>query len=184
MVIAAPSDETELKNLMYTALHQDSPMIIRYPRGTGEGRNWREAGWEILPAGRATRLVDGERIAVLALGPAAHRAAEAAEAFKEAYGFTPAVYDVRYLKPLDGEMLEEVAARFKSVLTVEDGALMGGLYGAVAEYLSSKGSGIRLASAGIPDKFIAQDTQAAERAECNLDRDGILHLLHNLVEKD
>lgn len=184
LIIAAPSDETELKNLMYTALHQDSPMIIRYPRGTGEGRDWREAGWETLPPGRATRLVDGERIAVLALGPAAHRAAEAAAAFKEEYGFSPAVYDVRYLKPLDAGMMEEVTEGFKSVLTVEDGSLIGGLYGAVAEHLSAKGSGVRLAGAGIPDRFIAQGTQAAERAECNLDRDGILHLLHNLVEKD
>ena len=184
LTIAAPSDETELKNLMYTALHQDSPMIIRYPRGTGEGRDWREAGWAILPPGKATRLVDGERIAILALGPAAHRAVEAAAAFREEYGFTPAVYDVRYLKPLDGEMLKEVSAGFGSVLTVEDGALMGGLYGAVAEYLSAEGSGIRLAGAGIPDRFIPQDTQAAERAECNIDRNGILSQLCKLVEKD
>ncbi|MBR4227604.1 MAG: 1-deoxy-D-xylulose-5-phosphate synthase [Bacteroidales bacterium] len=184
LTIAAPSDETELKNLMYTALHQDSPMIIRYPRGTGEGRDWREAGWAMLPPGKATRLVEGERIAVLALGPAAHRAVEAAEDFRKEYGFTPAVYDVRYLKPLDGEMLKEVASGFESVLTVEDGSLLGGLYGAVAEHLSAEGSGIRLAGSGIPDRFIPQDTQAAERAECGIDRNGILSQLRKLVEKD
>ena len=184
LTIAAPSDETELKNLMFTALHQDSPMIIRYPRGTGEGRDWREAGWAVLPPGKATRLVEGERIAILALGPAAHRAVEAAADFRKEYGFTPAVYDVRYLKPLDGDMLKEVASGFTSVLTVEDGALMGGLYGAVAEYLSAAGSGIRLAGSGIPDRFIPQDTQAAERAECSIDRNGIFLQLRKLVEKD
>ena len=184
LTIAAPSDETELKNLMFTALHQNSPMIIRYPRGTGEGRDWREAGWAVLPPGKATRLVEGERIAILALGPAAHRAVEAAADFRKEYGFTPAVYDVRYLKPLDGDMLKEVASGFTSVLTVEDGALMGGLYGAVAEYLSAAGSGIRLAGSGIPDRFIPQDTQAAERAECSIDRNGIFLQLRKLVEKD
>ena len=184
LVIAAPSDETELKDLMYTALRLDGPMIIRYPRGAGEGRDWRGAGWRELRPGRATRLADGSRIAVLALGPAAHRAAEAAEAFREEAGFSPIVYDVRYLKPIDEDMLAEVAGSCEAVLTVEDGAVMGGLFGAVSEYMASRGLGIRVACAGIPDRFITQDTQAAERAECGLDREGILQNLRNLVEKD
>jgi len=184
LVIAAPSDETELKNLMYTALHQDGPMIIRYPRGKGEGTDWRGAGWSILPPGRATRLAEGKRIAVLALGPVVHRALEAAEDFRKETGFSPAVYDVRYLKPLDTEMLAEVAAGFDAVVTLEDGALMGGLFGAVSEYMSGTGHGILVRAAGIPDRFIAQDTQAAERKECGLDREGILSILRELVEKD
>jgi len=184
LTIAAPSDETELKNMMYTALNQDGPMIIRYPRGAGEGTDWREAGWEILPPGRARRLAEGTRIAVLALGPVAHRAAEAAEDFRDEAGFSPAVYDVRYLKPLDEGMLAEVAEGFEAVVTLEDGALMGGLYGAVSEYLASKGCGIPVRCGGIPDRFIVQDTQAAERKECKLDRESILGILRNLVEKD
>ena len=184
LVIAAPSDETELKNLMYTALQQDSPMIIRYPRGKGEGTDWRGAGWSILPPGRATRLAEGKRIAVLALGPVVHRALEAAEDFRKETGFSPAVYDVRYLKPLDTEMLAEVAAGFDAVVTLEDGALMGGLFGAVSEYMSGTGRGIVVKAAGIPDRFIVQDTQSAERKECGLDREGILSILRELVEKD
>ena len=184
LVIAAPSDETELKNLMYTALHQDSPMIIRYPRGKGEGTDWRGAGWNILPAGRATRLAEGSRIAVLALGPVVHRALEAAEDFRKEAGFSPAVYDVRYLKPIDTDMLAEVAAGFDAVVTLEDGALMGGLFGAVSEYMSGTGRGILVRGAGIPDRFIVQDTQAAERKECGLDRASILAILRKLVEKD
>ena len=184
LVIAAPSDETELKNLMYTALQQDSPMIIRYPRGKGEGTDWRGAGWSILPPGRATRLAEGKRIAVLALGPVVHRALEAAEDFRKETGFSPAVYDVRYLKPLDTEMLAEVAAGFDAVVTLEDGALMGGLFGAVSEYMSGTGRGIVVRAAGIPDRFIVQDTQSAERKECGLDREGILSILRELVEKD
>ena len=184
IVIAAPSDEIELKGLMYTALHQDSPMIIRYPRGNGEGLDWRDAGWRILPPGKASKLLDGERIAILALGPFAHRAVEAAEDFRRLYGFSPAVYDVRYLKPIDEDMLSEVAAGFKAVLTLEDGSLKGGLFGAVSEYLSAKGSGIPVRAAGIPDRFIVQDTQAAERKECGLDRDSILAILRDIFEKD
>ena len=184
MVIAAPSDETELKRLMYTALHQERPMIIRYPRGTGEGTPWREAGWDILPPGRATRLAAGTRIAILALGPVAHRAAEAAEDFRREYGFSPAVYDVRYLKPIDMEMLGEVTSGFEAVVTLEDGAVKGGLFGEVSEYLAAKGAGIPVTCGGIPDRFIVQDTQAAERKECGLDRASILAILRKLVEKD
>ena len=184
LVIAAPSDETELKNLMYTALHQDSPMIIRYPRGKGEGTDWRGAGWNILPAGRATRLAEGKRIAVLALGPVVHRALEAAADFRKEFGYSPAVYDVRYLKPIDMQMLEEVAASFEAVVTLEDGSLMGGLFGAVSEYLAARGCGIPVRCAGIPDRFIVQDTQAAEWQECGLDRGSILSILRELVEKD
>ena len=159
-------------------------MIIRYPRGTGEGAPWRGAGWDILPPGRAARLAEGSRIAVLALGPAAHRAVEAAEIFRSEAGFSPAVYDVRYLKPLDRDMLADVAANYEAVVTLEDGAVKGGLFGAVSEYLAERGCGIPVAHGGIPDRFIAQDTQDAERKECSLDRDGILAILRNLVEKD
>ena len=184
IVIAAPSDEIELKGLMYTSLHQDSPMIIRYPRGTGEGLDWRDAGWQMLPPGKASKLIEGERIAILALGPAAHRAAEAAQDFRKEYGFSPAVYDVRYLKPIDEDMLSEVEHGFKAVVTLEDGSLKGGLFGAVSEYLAAKGSGIPVHAAGIPDRFIVQDTQAAERKECGLDRDSILAILRDIFEKD
>ena len=184
LVIAAPSDETELKNLMYTALQGDDPMIIRYPRGVGEGRDWRGAGWQVLPKGRATRLLEGSRIAVLGLGPVVHRALEAARDFLQLKGFSPVVYDVRYLKPIDSGMLAEVAGSCEAVLTVEDGAVTGGLYGAVAEYMAADGRGVTVRGAGIPDRFIAQDTQAAERKECSLDREGILQILLNLVEKD
>ena len=184
LVIAAPSDETELKNLMYTALQQDGPMIIRYPRGTGEGAPWRGAGWDILPPGRAARLAAGSRIAILALGPVAHRAVEAAEALRGEAGFSPTVYDVRYLKPIDRDMLEDVAANYEAVVTLEDGAVMGGLFGAVSEYLAERGCGIPVVCGGIPDRFIPQDTQAVERKECRLDKEGILGILRNLVEKD
>ena len=184
LVIAAPSDEIELKNLMYTALQQDGPMIIRYPRGTGEGAPWRGAGWDILPPGRAARLAAGSRIAILALGPVAHRAVEAAEALRGEAGFSPTVYNVRYLKPIDRDMLEDVAANYEAVVTLEDGAVMGGLFGAVSEYLAERGCGIPVVCGGIPDRFIPQDTQAAERKECRLDKEGILGILRNLVEKD
>ena len=184
LVIAAPSDEVELKQMMFTALHNESPMIIRYPRGMGEGADWRAAEFAAQPVGRAVCRVEGSRVAVLALGPAVCRAVEAANIYKEETGITPAVYDMRYLKPVDTGLLESVCRDFSAIITVEDGSVKGGLFGAVSEYMSGKGSGIVVRALGIPDRFIAQDTQAAERRECGLDTVSILAEVRNLMQKD
>lgn len=183
IIIAAPADETELKCMMYTALHQDSPMIIRYPRGMGEGRDWRNAGYRILPAGQGERVVDGIRLAILALGPVVNRAVEAAQAYKEETGISPAVYNIRYLKPVDAGILEE-AAGFDAVLTLEDGAVKGGLFGEVSEYMAAHGHPVKVENSGIPDRFIAQARQDEERRECGLDKESILGKVRILMQKD
>ena len=184
MVISAPMNETELKSLMYTSLHQDSPMIIRYPRGMGEGVDWRNAGYRDLPAGTGEKLADGEKVAILAIGPVANRAVEAAEEYRKKTGVSPSVYNMRYLKPLDGGLIEEALASAGTILTLEDGARYGGLFGAVTEYMASHGHMVRVEGMGIPDRFIAQDTQKAQRAECGLDKESILEKVRDLMQKD
>ncbi len=174
-VISAPRNEKELKDLMYSGLAAErGPYIIRYPRGCGEGVSWREEAPVIRPSGKGEQLLDGTRVAILAIGPSANRAVEAALRCREKHGFTPAVWDMRFLKPIDADILEEAARRFEAVLTVEDGCLAGGLFGAVAEYMEAGDHGIKVHGIGIPDRFIAQDRQQAQWAECGLDADGIL----------
>ncbi len=181
-VIAAPRNELELKNLMFTALQNSGgPFIIRYPRGCGEGVEWKDAPFAALQPGKGERLRKGSRVAVLALGPCACRAVEAAEKCLAETGLEPSVYDMRYLKPLDTSILEE-AASCKAILTVEDGALKGGLFGAVSEYFAGRPGSPLIKGAGIPDRFIANAPQSAQRAECGIDTDGILELLLQMIK--
>ena len=180
-IISAPKDEIELKRLMFTAKeHTAGPFIIRYPRGTGEGVQWREAAMETLEIGRAEELSRGNEVAVVAIGPVVNRALEAAEAFPGKVG----VYNFRFLKPIDEETLEDIARSYKSVLTLEDGSLKGGLFGAVCEHMARGGHSIRICGSGIPDRFIEQDRQDSQRKDCGLDADSIRVKLHAMLEKD
>lgn len=183
MVIAAPADEIELKCMMYTALQQESPVIIRYPRGMGEGRNWKEAAFERMEPGQGVKLKDGSGLAILALGPVANRAKEAADAYEAETGISPSVYNIRYLKPLDPTIMKEAAGHGK-VLTLEDGVMKGGLFGAACEYFQEHGCEVKVEGHGIPDRFIIQDTQRAEREECGLDKESILESVRKLMQKD
>lgn len=177
-IIAAPSDEYELKNMMFSALNAESgPYIIRYPRGLAEGKLWENEEYLELPVGKSRCLKKGEMVAVLALGPFAYRAIEAAEAFGEKV----AVYDMRFLKPLDTDLLDELASNYKALLTVEDGVLKGGLYGAVCEYLEEKDYKLKVRGLGIPDKFVSHGSQAQQRTAFGLDKEGIERVLQELV---
>ena len=183
--IIAPRNEYELRQAMYNGLQQETgPYIIRYPRGMGEGVTWKETPFVRLPVGRGECLQHGERVAILTLGPMAYRALEAARRFAEEGHPSPAVYDLRYLKPLDEEILAEVAQCHEAVITVEDGCLKGGLYGAVCEFMAGGGHRIPVRGIGIPDRFIPQARQDEERRECGLDAEGILEELYNLAQKD
>lgn len=182
MIISAPRNETELKNLMYTALHTDGhPFIIRYPRGTGEGTPWRDAGYETLPIGKGTLLREGSDVAILALGPVAGRAVEAAESLSAKGLANPAVYDLRYLKPIDKDILSLVCSKYGKILTGEDGALKGGLFSAVCEYAALHACKADISGLGIPDSFIIQDGQKAQRRDCGLDAPGIENRLLEML---
>ncbi len=182
ITIAAPRNETELKRLMYTGLSlTDGPLIIRYPRGIGEGEPWQEAPYEQLPIGKGERLVEGKRVAVLGIGPVVNRAAEAAARHKIDYGVAPAVYDLRFLKPLDAQIMEE-AGKFEAIITVEDGCLKGGLYGAVSEYFAGREDAPLIKGVGIPDRFIPQDSQKAQRASCGMDEASLYDLILEMMK--
>ena len=182
-LVAAPRNERELKNLMYTGLSiKGGPYIIRYPRGCGEGVSWKEDPYSELQIGKGEKLLDGKGVALLGIGPVVNRALEAAKRHRDDYWTAPAVYDMRFLKPLDKAILEEVS-RFRVILTLEDGALKGGLYSAVCEHFAGRTDAPIIKGLGIPDRFIPQDTQAAQRAECCLDTESIFEILIEMMKK-
>ena len=182
VVISAPRNEVELRNLMYTALeYPGGPFFIRYPRGYGEGMDWEKADAHPLPVGKGECLMKGKGVAVLALGPVANRALEAAQRHKGDYWVGPSVYDMRFLKPLDHDILEEVSS-YKAILTVEDGSLKGGLFGAVSEYFAARPDAPIIKGVGIPDRFVVQDTQKAQREECGLDTESLFDLLREMMK--
>ncbi len=177
-IIAVPSDEMELKNMMYSALQSKTgPYIIRYPRGLAEGRRWEDVPYEDIALGKSVCLKKGSKVAVVALGPCVHRAVEASEDFGSLVG----VYDFRFLKPLDTDALDDIFRQYGAVLTVEEGCLKGGLYGAVCEYAQEKGSSVRISGIGIPDSFICHAPQREQRRLCGRDKEGIERELRNLV---
>ena len=178
-VICAPKDEWELRQLMYTGLQQEEgPYIIRYPRGSGEGALWENVPFAALPVGKAECLAEGSEIAVIGTGPAVNRALEAAEGFGGKVG----VYNFRFVKPLDTEMLEHIAKSCRRIVTVEDGAVKGGLFGAVSEYLAEHAPGVPVTPVGIDDRFVAQASQAEQRSECNLDKKGLEKIFQKFLE--
>ena len=183
-VIAVPADELELRRAMYTGWQQDSgPFIIRYPRGMGQGVEWKTAQPDILPVGKGQRLAEGSGIAILAIGPMAYIAKEAAAQILEQEGKACSVYNMRYLKPLDEEILEEACANCRGIVTVEDGSLKGGLFGAVSEWVAQRGPGTVVQGIGIPDRFIAQATQSQQRNDCGLSVEGIVSACRIMSKK-
>ncbi len=183
-IIAVPRNELELKNMMFTALnYPGGPFIMRYPRGCGEGVEWKSVPYEQVEVGKSEKLVSGEAVAIIAAGPEACRAVEAADIVYEKSGIRPVVYDVRFVKPLDRSMMEEAAAVGK-VLTVEEGSLKGGLFGAVTEYMAENNhSGVQVSGLGIPDEYISQDTQSNQRRSCGLDSESIAERVLGMIGK-
>ena len=169
-VIAAPADEVELKDMMYSAmLAKTGPYIIRYPRGYGEGAPWQEHPFEELPLGKGVRMLEGSKVAVICAGPVSYRAMEAADLLKvSGADWNPSIYNIRYIKPLDTALLDEACRKHSVIVTVEDGTVLGGLHGAVAEYVSAVWPSVRVIPVGIPDRYISQGTQQELREECGL----------------
>lgn len=176
LLFAAPMNERELRNAMYTALNAGHPFMIRYPRGCGEGVAWRGEPFEALPVGKGRRLRDGDDVALLTIGTAGNAAARAA-ARAATQGVSAAHYDLRYVRPLDEDLLAEVGNRFKRVVTVEDGALRGGVGEAVAAWFSSRGFTVSVESLGIGDEWVEHGTPEQLYALCGYDEASILKTL-------
>ena len=176
LIFAAPMDERELRDLMYTALRAGHPFMLRYPRGAGAGVAWRGEPFRELPVGRGRRLRDGGDVALVTIGTVGNAAARAAEQ-AAAQGVSVAHYDLRYVKPLDEELLREVGSRFRRVVTVEDGALRGGVGERIAALLNEWGCSTRVQSLGIGDRWVEHGTPAQLYALCGYDEQGILKVL-------
>ena len=183
-IIAAPKDEIELKDLMYTAMNStDGPFIIRYPRGYGEGVDWQNHKFETMEPGKGELLLEGDTVAVIAAGPVANRAVEAAEIVKKETGWNPSIYNIRYIKPIDETLLKEISKKYRTVITVEDGCTIGGLHGAVAEYMSDLESPLKIKAIGIPDRYLSQGTQEELKEECGLTTPELVASFKKEIEK-
>ena len=176
LTIAAPMDELELRNMMYTGLQYGHPFMIRYPRGNGAGRLWRGVPFEALPVGRGRRLREGTDVALVTVGTVGNAAARAAER-AAAKGVSVAHYDLRFAKPLDEALLAGVGAEFRHVVTVEDGSLRGGVGEAVTAFFNARGCEVAVHSLGIGDEWVEHGTPAQLYALCGYDEEGILRAL-------
>ena len=172
LTIASPMDECELRRLMFTAqLPDKGPFVIRYPRGRGSVVDWR-CPFEEIPVGKGRQLRDGSDVAVVTIGPIG---VQAAEAIDELGALTAKVahYDLRFLKPLDEEMLHEVGKKFKKIVTIEDGVRKGGMGTAVMEWMNDHGYHPAIQRLGIPDHFVEHGTVEELRRIVGIDKESI-----------
>ena len=173
IIVSAPMDEIELRNLMYTAQLQENkfPFSIRYPRGCGIKPNWRKP-FEKLEIGKGRKLANGTDVAILSIGKSGVFAKRAVKSL-ENKDISAAHYDLRFVKPIDEEMLTEVFSNFKYVVTVEDGVIQGGFGSAVLEFMAANNFSATVKLLGIPDKFIEHGTPEDLYRECGIDVKGI-----------
>jgi 1-deoxy-D-xylulose-5-phosphate synthase len=181
MIISAPMNEQELRNLMFTAQLETTklPFVIRYPRGEGVMPEWRKPLEEIT-IGKGRKLKDGKEVVLLTLGHPGNFAAAAIRDLR-AEGITPGHYDVRFVKPLDEALLHEALQRYEKVITVEDGTVVGGLGSAVAEFMAANGYKNELKMLGIPDRIVEHGTLKELHHECGYDAASIADAVRDMV---
>jgi 1-deoxy-D-xylulose-5-phosphate synthase len=182
MIVAAPMDEAELRNMLYTAVNTPSPYSLRYPRGSGEGVAWRGEPFVQIPTGRGRRLKDGDDVAVLTIGTVGNFATQAISEVEAEGGERVAHYDMRFVKPLDIELLAEVGKKYKKIITVEDGILRGGVGEAITKWLSDNGYHPQVVSLGIGDNFVEHGTLPELYALCGYDVAGIVRAIKSMQE--
>jgi 1-deoxy-D-xylulose-5-phosphate synthase len=182
MVIMAPKDESELRDMLYTAVIYDKgPIALRYPRGNGVGVALKQ-GFEAIRIGKAETIRRGRDLAILALGSMLYPALAAAKLL-EGDGIEAEVVNTRFVKPLDHELLDDIAGRFRAIMTLEEGTVRGGFGSAVAEYLAMKQFSIpRFIIHGVPDRFIEHGSPAELHRELRLDPEGICHTVKTLLD--
>ncbi len=181
MTIAAPMNEEELRNMMYTAqLDNMGPFVIRYPRGSGVMPDWKRP-FRALEIGKGRKLVDGEEVAVLSLGHVGNEVSKAFHVLNEE-GIYPAHYDIRFVKPIDEDLLHEVFSKFKKVITIEDGVLPGGFGSAVLEFMADHGYTANLVRLGIPDEIVDHGEQPELWRLCKYDANAVVEMCKKLMQ--
>jgi 1-deoxy-D-xylulose-5-phosphate synthase len=180
MIVSAPMNEEELRNLMYTAqLPNKGPFSIRYPRGNGVMVDWKKPMREIK-IGTGRKVTNGNDIAILTIGHPGNFAQEAIIELAE-QGVSVAHYDMRFVKPIDETMLHEVFSKFKKVITVEDGCLMGGFGSAVLEFMVDQKYTAEIVRLGIPDEYIHHGTQEELWADCGFNKGAIVKMVSKML---
>jgi 1-deoxy-D-xylulose-5-phosphate synthase len=181
MIISAPMNEKELRNLMYTAQLDSNtfPFVIRYPRGEGVMPEWRTP-FEAIEIGKGRKLREGKEVAILSFG---HPGNFAKKAIGELnlQGIYPGHYDLRFVKPLDKEMLHEVFSQYSKIVTVEDGTVIGGAGAAVLEFMAANNYRAEVKILGIPDRLVEHGTLKELHAECGYDAAGIVKAVKELI---
>ena len=182
LTIASPMDECELRRLMYTAqLPDKGTFVIRYPRGHGVRTDW-HCPLEEITVGTGRKLKEGRDVAVLTIGPTGNTAAKGIDEVERSHaGVSIAHYDMRFLKPLDGHILGEVASRFSRVVTVEDGSRSGGLGSAVLEWMADHGHCPRIIRLGLPDCFVEHGTVSELQHITGIDKEGIEKAIETIL---
>ena len=183
MVVSAPINEHDLRNLMFTAQNHQGPMAIRYPRGRGVLVDWHN-DMRPLPIGKGRRLSQGNsHVAVLSIGHIGNNVAAAVKRLADE-GMAVAHYDMIFLKPIDEDILGEVAQSCSHIVTVEDGTIVGGLGTAVAEWLSEHDKHCALTRLGVRDEFVDQGTVGQQHSHCGIDEQGIYDCLKQLITRN
>lgn len=182
VIIASPFDERELRRLMYTALvTEHGPFVIRYPRGRGIHCDWR-CPLERVEIGKGNIVKQGDDLAVISIGPVGHLALEAISRLEqENPGITAALYDMRFLKPIDTELLNDAGCRFNKIITIENGVITGGLGTAVMEYMAGHGFSPEIRQIGLPDRFIQHGSVPQLLEICGMDTDSILNAMKEML---
>ncbi|MBL0340163.1 MAG: 1-deoxy-D-xylulose-5-phosphate synthase [Bacteroidetes bacterium] len=179
MVVSAPMNEEELRNLMYSASLHNGPYSIRYPRGNGVMIDWKTP-LKKIPAGKGIKMRGGEEIAILTIGHPGNFAIQACDLLAKE-GFYPAHYNMRFVKPLDAILLHEVFTTYKKIITVEDHSIQGGFGSAVAEFMIDNGYMAQISRLGVPDRFIEHGEQKELYEECGFDTNAIMNAVRKLV---
>ena len=183
MVISAPMNESELRNLMFTAQLEKTnfPFVIRYPRGEGVLPEWQTAFKEV-PIGKGRKLRDGKDLVILSLGHPGNFAAAAIRELQQD-GIMPGHYDMRFAKPLDEELLHDVCRNYPKIITVEDGTIAGGFGSAVLEFMAIHGYKNEIKILGIPDSIVEHGTLKELHHECGYDTEGIMQAVKEMMQK-
>lgn len=182
LIISSPIDEHELRNLMYTAqANPTGPFVIRYPRGLGFSTNWKNEMIQ-LPVGKGTCMTEGNDLAFLCIGPIGKTVIEVANRLVNK-NISIAVYNMRFVKPLDEELLHVIGKKFRKVITIENGVLTGGFGSSVLEFFSENGYEVKLKRMGIPDQFIEHGSIAELHHLCGIDAEGIEKNIYSILEE-
>ncbi len=182
MIVSSPMNESELRNLMYTAqLPGNGPFVIRYPRGRGVMIDW-QTPLRKIEIGKGRKLLEGDEVAILTIGHVGNYALTAIRDLQKE-GISPALYDMRFVKPLDKELLHEVFSNFHKVITVEDGCLPGGFGSAILEFMADHQYTAKVIRLGIPDKVVEHGEPEQLHSECGYDPEGIKNAVLNILER-